>query len=151
MTLEEIREKYHELNEESIRINSELFHLSEQRREIQKERLKPLVGKAYRNRKDNRVVFVYSVPFEVYRALGVSFNEYQIPVLKTSMDNDSGGPSVPTVEIDTIFSKACEAENPEYVWGLDWEEVSANEFLQEVIDQYVMFMSDIRGTSIKED
>lgn len=151
MTLKEIREKYHELNEESIRINSELFHLSEQRREIQKERLKPLVGKAYRNRKDNRVVFVYSVPFEVYRALGVSFNEYQIPVLKTSMDNDNGGPSVPTVEIDTIFSKACEADNPEYVWGLDWEEVSANEFLQEVIDQYVMFMSDIRGTSIKED
>ena len=151
MTLEEIREKYHELNEESIKINSELFHLSEQRREIQKERLKPLVGKAYRNRKDNRVVFVYSVPFEVYRALGVSFNEYQIPVLKTSMDNDNGGPSVPIVEIDTIFSKACEAENPEYVWGLDWEEVSANEFLQEVIDQYVMFMSDIRGTSIKED
>lgn len=151
MTLEEIREKYHELNEESIRINSELFHLSEQRREIQKERLKPLVGKAYRNRKDNRVVFVYSVPFEVYRALGVSFNEFQIPVLKTSMDNDSGGPSAPTVEIDTVFSKACEAENPEYVWGLDWEEVSANEFLQEVIDQYVMFMSDIRGTSIKED
>ena len=151
MTLKEIKEKYHELNEESIRINSELFHLSEQRREIQKERLKPLVGKAYRNRKDNRVVFVYSVPFEVYRALGVSFNEYQIPVLKTSMDNDNGGPSVPTVEIDTIFSKACEAEDPVKEWEKEWEEVSANEFLQEVIDQYVMFMSDIRGTSIKED
>jgi len=151
MTLKEIKEKYHELNEESIRINSELFHLSEQRREIQKERLKPLVGKAYRNRKDNRVVFVYSVPFEVYRALGVSFNEFQIPVLKTSMDNDNGGPSVPTVEIDTIFSKACEAEDPVKEWEKEWEEVSANEFLQEVIDQYVMFMSDIRGTSIKED
>lgn len=151
MTLEEIKEKYHELNEESIRINNELFHLSEQRRKIQKERLKPLIGKAYRNRKNNRVIFVYSVPFEVYRALGISFNEYQIPVLKTSMDNDNGGPSVPTVEIDTIFSKACEAKDPVKEWEKDWEEVSANEFLQEVIDQYVMFMSDIRGTSIKED
>lgn len=150
MTLEEIKAKQHELNEESLRINNELFHLAEQRRETQKERLKPLVGKTYRNRKDNQVVFVYSVPFEIYRALGVSFNEYQIPVLKTSMDND-GGPSVPTVEIDTIFSKACDAEDPVKFWEKDWEKIPATDFLQEIIDKYVMFMSDVRGTSIKED
>ena len=151
MTLEEIKEKHHELNEESLRINNELFHLAEQRCELQQERLKPLVGKAYRNRKNNHTIFVYSVPFKVYRALGLSFNEYQIPVLKTSVDNGMGGPSVPTVEIDTIFSHVCEAKDPVKFWEKDWEEIPATDFLQEIIDQYVMFMSDVRGTSIKED
>ena len=83
-------------------------------------RYAPLVGKAFKGRDymadGNRIVpppapfFVYSLPPISWNRDGMSFNPYQLPILRMGIDNEYGGEDCPVLMIDTIHTDVFKQE-----------------------------------------
>jgi len=141
--LEELKKKKHELNEESIRINNEIYLLERENEELLQEKLKVLVGRAFKTTSGN-VYYVYTVPPREVDVMGHSrFNPYQIPVLSVSMEKDYDTHiKYPEISTETLYSRCCDADDPLEAFREEYMEIDIYDFIDEARTAIINFIDE---------
>lgn len=142
-----IRETLHVLNERSIAINNEMFRLEQEETQLIRERLKPLVGRAFAYKHNHdKVFFVYAVPRMTYTQIGTrSFNPYQIPVLKLNWDSDGwDSKPCPELERDTVYSRCNTSEDALAHFKEEFDEIEVPEFWETVNRELKKFIGEVQ-------
>lgn len=99
--MKQYNQQYHELNEKNIELRNKMFKTERDTNTLIQLRYAPLVGKAFKGRdymtNGDLIIsppapfFVYSLPPISWNRDGMSFNPYQLPILRMGIDNECGG------------------------------------------------------------
>jgi len=151
--LKQYNQQYHELNEENIELRNKMFKTEQDINTLIQQRYAPLVGKAFKGRdymaKGDRIVpppapfFVYSLPPISWNRDGMSFNPYQLPILRMGMDNEYGGEDCPVLMIDTLHTDVFEAEDVYKEFTELYEEIGLSEFQGYVNNEIGKYISEV--------
>lgn len=151
--LKQYEQQYYELNEESIELRNKMFKTEQDINTFTQLRYAPLVGKAFKGRDymadGNRIVpplaplFVYSLPPISWNRDGMSFNPYQLPILRMGIDNEYGGEDCPVLMIDTIHTDVFKTEDVYKEFIELYEEISLSEFQEYVNNEIGKYISEV--------
>lgn len=151
--MKQYNQQYHDLNEESIELRSKMYKTEQDINTLTQQRYAPLVGKAFRGRDymtdGNRIVpppapfFVYSLPPISWNRDGMSFNPYQLPILRMGIDNEYGGEDCPVLMIDTLHTDVFEAEDVYKEFTELYEEIGLSEFQAYVNNEIGKYISEV--------
>ena len=151
--LKQYEQQYHELNEESIELNNKMYKTEQEINTLTQLRYAPLVGKAFKGRDymtDGTLIvsppvpfFVYSLPPISWKRDGMSFNPYQLPILKMGIDNEWGGEDCPVLMIDTLNTHVFKAEDVYKEFTEYYEEISLSEFQEYVNNEISKYISEV--------
>ena len=141
--LEELKKKKHELNEENIKINNEIYLLEQEGEKLLQEKLKVLVGHAFKTTNGD-VHYVYTVPPREADIMGHSrFNPYQIPVLSVSTETDYDTHiSYPEISTGTLYSRCCDEDDPLEAFRKDYMEIGYYDFMDVARTAIINFMDE---------
>ena len=111
--IKEYERQYHDMNEEHIALRNKMTKTEEEINYLTQMRYLPLVGKAFAGKdwmvegsslySPAKPFFVYSLPPITWGKSGMSFNPYQLPILRIGKDNEYGGEDCTVLMIDTHF------------------------------------------------
>lgn len=119
----EKNERIRELSEQIEALEKERRHLIDEDNRRKIEKLRPLVGQCFRV--DGGVAKIYDVPQPEALLAGPTLNLYQIPVIivhDNPFDTD-----IPFVQ-GTLFSRAVDAIDPVFAFGLEYSRISPVDF-----------------------
>lgn len=96
--MKQYNQQHHELNEKNIELRNKTLKTERDTNTLIQLRYAPLVGKAFKSRgymtNGDLIIsppapfFVYSLPSISWNRDGMSFNPYQLPILRMGIDND---------------------------------------------------------------
>lgn len=151
--IKQYNQQYHELNEESIELNNKMYETEQEINTLTQLRYAPLVGKAFKGKdymiKDDALIppsppfFVYSLPPISWKRDGMSFNPYQLPILRMGTDNEYGGEDCPVLMIDTLHTDVFKAEDVYKEFTEYYEEISLSEFQEYINSEIGKYISEI--------
>ena len=151
--MNQYEQQYHELNEKSIELNNKMYNIERNINTITQLRYAPLVGKAFKGKdymiKNDRLIlpmspfFVYSLPPISWKRDGMSFNPYQLPILRMGTDNEYGGKDCPVLMIDTLNTDVFKAEDIYKEFTEYYEEISLSDFQEYVNNEIGKYISEV--------
>ena len=151
--LKQYEQQYHELNEESIELRNKMFKTEQDTNTLIQLRYASLVGKAFKGRdymtNGDLIIsppapfFVYSLPPISWNRDGMSFNPYQLPILRMGIDNECGGEDCPVLMIDTLHTDVFKAEDVYKEFIEPYEEISRSEFQEYVNNEIGKYISEV--------
>lgn len=157
--LKQYEQQYHELNEESIELRNKMFKTEQDINTLTQLRYAPLVGKAFKGRDymaDGDLIisppapfFVYSLPPISWDRDGMSFNPFQLPILKIGIDNEYGGEDCPVLMIDTLHTDVFKAEDVYKEFTELYEEIGLSEFQAYVSNEIGKYISEVNQDFIQ--
>ena len=114
------------LNERIDGLNKCLAELKKEERILQFEKLRPVVGMAFRT--DRGDVRIIGLPEIEHHKIGETCNMYQFPVLILDKKDDE---VIPFYE-GTLHSRAVDSDDPEACLRSEYEEMNARDWLGEL-------------------
>lgn len=134
MTEQEIKDRINELKKPRDERENEMRRLNKQLREMEKEKLRSLVGRCYRDKALKKIFIITGVPQEEFMKTGdCLFNPYQLPVRVITNQRIKSGFGLKPLNIyevvdTTIFSRAVEATDPVARIAKEYDELTIEEF-----------------------
>lgn len=136
--IKEYERQYHDMNEEHIALRNKMTKTEEEINYLTQMRYLPLVGKAFAGKdwmvegsslySPAKPFFVYSLPPITWGKSGMSFNPYQLPILRIGKDNEYGGEDCTVLMIDTLNTDVFEAPDVYKAFTETYEEIPLTEF-----------------------
>lgn len=132
MTMKELQERLHVLNESSIAIRNEEWQLHNRERELVKQYLQQYVGKCYSFR--GKYYCIVGTPKEEYAKTATIFNEWQLPAICIDLEGEA---PEDTVFADTFFRGHIPTETNNTPFAREKaDEISKEQFLLIFVQAY---------------